>query len=73
MPLIGFMTLMMLGHASQADPETSIPYIFESGKKAMADEVNSNFNALEDAIDAVQLIPGPQGIQGPPGTVGSRT
>ena len=64
-----------------ASSQTQVPYTFEPGQPARADEVNANFDALESAIDqnavAIQNIPagpegpqGPQGIMGPPGPQG---
>ena len=68
----GIITLMMKGEASTADTQNLVPYVFSPGTKAKADEVNANFNALADAINNIQLIPGPQGAQGPQGPQGSQ-
>lgn len=66
----GIITLMIQGDASTASTQTIVPYIFNSGTKAKADEVNANFKALADAINNTQLIPGTQGTQGPQGSQG---
>ena len=66
----GIISVMMQEHASTADTQALIPYIFNPGTKAKADEVNANFKSLADAINNVQLIPGPQGTQGPQGIQG---
>ena len=60
--------------------QTQAPNTFQSGQPARADEVNANFDALEQAIDqnasAIQNIPagpaGPQGPQGEPGPQGAQ-
>ena len=45
---------------------------FQSGTPAKASEVNQNFSELENRIENVQLIPGPQGEQGIKGDIGSQ-
>ncbi len=67
----GILIVMMQYHASTADTQALVPYIFNPGTKARADEVNANFKSLEDAINNIQLIPGPQGTQGPQGLQGT--
>lgn len=68
--LTGIITVMMQGQASTADTQTLVPYVFNPGTKARADEVNANFKALADAINDIQLIPGPQSPVGPQGPEG---
>src|SRR3972149_5890004 len=66
----GILIVMIQDQASTADTQTVVPYIFNPGTKAKADEVNANFKTLADAITNIQLIPGPQGTQGPQGIQG---
>ena len=67
----GILIVIIQDHASTADTQTVVPYIFNPGTKAKADEVNANFKTLADAITNIQLIPGPQGTQGPQGIQGT--
>src|SRR3990170_8322233 len=66
----GILIAMIQDQASTADTQTAVPYIFNPGTKAKADEVNANFKTLADAINNIQLTPGPQGTQGPQGIQG---
>ena len=66
----GILIVMIQDQASTADTQAVVPYIFNPGTKAKADEVNANFKTLADAINNIQLIPGPQGTQGPQGMQG---
>src|SRR3990172_6736022 len=66
----GILFVMMQDHASTADTQALVPYIFNAGTKAKADEVNANFKSLADAINNIQSIPGPQGAQGLQGLQG---
>lgn len=75
----GIVTMIIQDYASTADTQTLVPHIFNPGTRAKADEVNANFKAISDAINNIQLIPGPQGpagtdgaqgLQGPQGTQG---
>src|SRR3972149_2533517 len=66
----GILIVAIQDHASTADTQTVVPYIFNPGTKAKADEVNANFKTLSDAINNIQLLPGPQGTQGPQGIQG---
>jgi hypothetical protein len=50
--------------------QTTVPHLFSAGETAVADEVNENFQALADAIDMIQLMPGPQGPKGDTGSTG---
>ena len=53
----------------------TLPFTFDNGEVADADEVNANFDALSDAIDTGLVGPegpeGPEGPQGPPGAQGT--
>ena len=50
--------------------QTEVPNEFQNGTTIDAVEMNENFDALESAIDNIQLLPGPQGAQGPAGPEG---
>ena len=57
-----------------ANSAGTLPYVFENGSKADADQVNANFQALEDLVSAIpagpQGEPGPAGPQGATGPIG---
>ena len=57
-----------------ANSAGTLPYVFENGSKADADQVNANFQALEDLVSAIpagpQREPGPAGPQGATGPIG---
>jgi Sulfatase-modifying factor enzyme 1 len=65
---VGLELLFVFGFANVAVPATTVPHAFTSGEKALAGEVNDNFNALATAIDTISLTPGPQGPAGSPDT-----
>lgn len=69
--VVGFLAFMMPGMEPCADAQTTVPNTFMSGEKAVADEVNENFQALADAIDTIELTPGPEGPMGATGPQGS--
>ncbi len=69
--VVGILVLVMLVLAPYADAQTTVPNTFTSGETAVADEVNANFQALADAIDTIELTPGPEGPQGPTGSTGA--
>lgn len=75
MRLISSAMLMFLTSATFAAELTT----FESGTPALAEEVNGNFQALNDdisanatAIESISLTPGPQGPVGPQGPAGNQ-
>ncbi len=51
--------------------QTQVPNEFQNGTTIDADEMNANFDALENAIDTIQLLPGPEGPQGEQGPAGA--
>lgn len=48
----------------------SLPHQFRNGSPADANEVNENFSALADAINAIPAAEGPPGVPGPAGPEG---
>jgi hypothetical protein len=67
---VGFLIFIIVGITSYADAQTTVPHTFTAGTAAKASEVNANFEALANAVDAIQLTPGPQGPAGPTGPQG---
>lgn len=68
---IGLLVLACLSAAAAGYAQTTVPHTFTSGTTAKASEVNANFQALTNAINNIQLTPGPQGLQGPAGPTGA--
>ncbi len=64
--------VFLLGTAAvPAYSQTVVPNTFQEGDTAVADDVNENFQSLADAIDQIELTPGPEGSQGSVGPEGS--
>jgi len=52
---VGLLVLAALSVAAVGYAVTTVPHTFTAGTTAVADEVNANFQALANAIDAIQL------------------
>jgi len=68
--VVGLGSFFVFGFAMEAMAGTTVPHAFSSGEKALASEVNDNFNALATAIDTISLTPGPKGDKGDTGATG---
>ncbi|MFL3654844.1 MAG: hypothetical protein ACJ04P_07185, partial [Halioglobus sp.] len=70
-----FLCSVFLVFALPVYAETRVPNTFVNGTPADAEEVNENFDALENAINSIPVgpvgAPGPQGIAGGQGLQGS--
>ena len=61
--------IFTLAHHINGEPEVHLN-TFENGDVANADDVNENFEVLKNAIESIELLPGPAGPVGPPGLAG---
>ena len=56
--LAGATFSFLLGLAATAYAQTEVPHVFQAGQPARATEVNANFDALESAIDQLEIPSG---------------